>query len=76
MTTSFGLIVTWDGKRSARIEIPLEYWNATCGLCGVFDGNPDNDFQAPDGELVRVTLLYHVENQIIFSISSSLNISH
>ena len=54
LSTSFGLIITWDGKRSARIEIPFEYWNATCGLCGVFDGEPDNDFRTPDGGLVSL----------------------
>ncbi len=54
LRTDFGLVVSWNGKRNARIEISLDYWNATCGLCGVFDGEPDNDFTIPDGTLVRL----------------------
>ena len=42
----------WNGKRNAQVEIPYQYWNRTCGLCGNFDGDYMNDFVTPDGSLV------------------------
>ncbi|XP_061920411.1 zonadhesin, like [Entelurus aequoreus] len=50
--TSFGLRVRWDGKHHAQISVPSSYYDQMCGLCGDFDGNPDNDFTKPDGALV------------------------
>lgn len=28
------------------------YYDQMCGLCGDYDGNPNNDFTKPDGSLV------------------------
>ena len=28
------------------------YYDQMCGLCGDYDGKPDNDFTKPDGVLV------------------------
>lgn len=53
LETSFGLAVRYDGVHSAEIELSKElYWNMTCGLCGTLDGNAENDFTYPDGDLV------------------------
>ncbi|XP_045921251.1 zonadhesin, like [Micropterus dolomieu] len=52
LQTPFGLQVRWDGNHYARISVPSSYYNQTCGLCGDYDGNPDNDFTKPDGTLV------------------------
>uniref|UniRef100_A0A672PR82 Zonadhesin, like n=1 Tax=Sinocyclocheilus grahami TaxID=75366 RepID=A0A672PR82_SINGR len=47
LTTPFGLKVQWDGNHYAKISVPS---SATmCGLCGDYDGNPNNDFTKPDG---------------------------
>ena len=46
--------MTWDGKRSAQVQISVNYWNRTCGLCGNFDADDSNDFRTPQGELVSV----------------------
>eukprot|EP00057_Strongylocentrotus_purpuratus_P030111 XP_780739.3 PREDICTED: zonadhesin-like [Strongylocentrotus purpuratus] len=47
--TYFGVSIRYDGEDTAHIQVPFEYWNATCGLCGTFDDDRDNDFRLPDG---------------------------
>lgn len=45
-----GLQMLWDGYTSAYIDAPAAvYGNKTNGLCGNMDGEPENDFQTPDG---------------------------
>ncbi|XP_071944956.1 zonadhesin-like [Antedon mediterranea] len=52
--TDFNLVIRWDGSSTVEIQLPYEYWNTTCGLCGDFDSNKGNDldFQR-DGSPVR-----------------------
>ncbi|XP_032400298.1 zonadhesin, like [Etheostoma spectabile] len=52
LQTPFGLRVRWDGNHYAQISVSSSYYNQTCGLCGDYDGNPNNDFTKPDGTLV------------------------
>ncbi|XP_041471228.1 zonadhesin-like [Lytechinus variegatus] len=47
--TEFGLRVTYDGSHFAKVYLSPSFYGKTCGLCGNFDGNPDNDFTLPDG---------------------------
>ncbi|XP_067299058.1 zonadhesin, like isoform X1 [Pseudorasbora parva] len=49
LTTPFGLEVKWDGNHYAKISVPSSYYDQMCGLCGDYDGNPNNDFTKPDG---------------------------
>ncbi|XP_062311020.1 IgGFc-binding protein-like, partial [Osmerus eperlanus] len=51
MQTTFGLTVRWDGNHYAHISVPSSYFDQMCGLCGDYDGNPNNDFTKPDGSL-------------------------
>ena len=44
VTTEFGLEVKWNGKTKVQILLPANYKENTCGICGNFDGDPDNDF--------------------------------
>ncbi|XP_044040733.1 zonadhesin, like isoform X2 [Siniperca chuatsi] len=53
LQTPFGLQVRWDGNHYAQISVPSSYYDQMCGLCGDYDGNPDNDFTKPDGTLVE-----------------------
>ncbi|XP_053089075.1 zonadhesin, like isoform X2 [Pangasianodon hypophthalmus] len=51
LTTPFGLEVRWDGNHYAKITVPSTYYDQMCGLCGDYNGNPNNDFTKPDGSL-------------------------
>ena len=52
LTTSFHLEIRWDGWTGLTVRVPGMYWNRTCGLCGSFDGDKENDYRLPDGSLV------------------------
>uniref|UniRef100_A0A4W3GVP4 Tectorin alpha n=1 Tax=Callorhinchus milii TaxID=7868 RepID=A0A4W3GVP4_CALMI len=47
--TDFGLLVTFDGQHYASISLPSSYLNNTCGLCGNFNNDPQDDTFLPDG---------------------------
>ncbi|XP_060721114.1 alpha-tectorin-like isoform X2 [Tachysurus vachellii] len=51
ISTAFGLVVTYDAYSYATINVPYDYQNATCGLCGNFNYQPD-DFRTPSGEIL------------------------
>ncbi|XP_058252073.1 zonadhesin, like isoform X1 [Hemibagrus wyckioides] len=51
LSTTFGLEVRWDGNHYAKITVPSTYYDQMCGLCGDYNGNPNNDFTKPDGSL-------------------------
>ena len=55
LTSDFGLVVRWNGANNAQVDIPFTYWNKTCGLCGTFDDDPNNDFTTPDN--IHVSML-------------------
>ncbi|KAK2820376.1 hypothetical protein Q5P01_023335 [Channa striata] len=48
----FGLSVTYDGWSTVSISVPSNYSGKTCGLCGNFNGNPNDDFLTPSGIMV------------------------
>lgn len=45
------ITVRWDGHNGVYIHLPSKMRNATCGLCGNFNGIPDDDFQTRDGTI-------------------------
>ncbi|XP_033125127.1 alpha-tectorin-like, partial [Anneissia japonica] len=52
--TSFGLVIRWDGVSVGEIQLPHDYWNTTCGLCGDFNSDGENDLDVKrDGSLAR-----------------------
>ncbi|XP_054464026.1 mucin-5AC-like [Anoplopoma fimbria] len=48
--TKLGIKVMWNLDDSLNIEIDKKYQNQTCGLCGNFDGTP-NDFMKDGAQL-------------------------
>ncbi|XP_071950627.1 IgGFc-binding protein-like [Antedon mediterranea] len=53
LRTDFGLNVYFNGLSTVYVRVRSDYWfNNTAGLCGTWDGNPDNDFSNPDGQLL------------------------
>ncbi|KAK3508570.1 hypothetical protein QTP70_032905 [Hemibagrus guttatus] len=51
ITTDFGLSVSYDGSWEVIITVPGNYSGATCGLCGNFNGDSNDDFRLQSGML-------------------------
>nr|XP_016853067.1 PREDICTED: IgGFc-binding protein [Anolis carolinensis] len=51
VSTVFGLRVRFDGDHQVEVTLPSIYRGKVCGLCGNYNGNPDDDFLNPRGEL-------------------------
>ncbi|XP_034612356.1 IgGFc-binding protein-like isoform X5 [Trachemys scripta elegans] len=47
--TIFGLTLSYDLVYQARVTIPGSYEGQTCGLCGNYDGQQDEEFLLPSG---------------------------
>ncbi|XP_061586274.1 alpha-tectorin-like [Cololabis saira] len=58
VSTDFGLMVSYDTNHYVRISLPYTYQNATCGLCGDFDDDPDDDFRTREGEVVSSDVVF------------------
>ncbi|XP_028403857.1 mucin-2-like isoform X2 [Dendronephthya gigantea] len=43
--------IRWDGHSGVYIRVPEAFRNTTCGLCGNFNGIPDDDMKTPDGKI-------------------------
>ncbi|XP_041932210.1 IgGFc-binding protein-like [Alosa sapidissima] len=53
ISTDFGLKVTYDLVYHVTVTVPGNYRDKTCGLCGNFNGNKNDEFQLPDGKLTK-----------------------
>lgn len=54
--TYFGVSMGYNGRSRVLIEVPTDYWNNTCGLCGTFDDIRLNDFWTREGSVVSRVL--------------------
>ncbi|XP_019127471.2 alpha-tectorin-like [Larimichthys crocea] len=52
VSADFGLSVTYDGWSTVSISVPSNYSGHTCGLCGNFNGNQNDEFHTPSGMTV------------------------
>ncbi|XP_031817456.1 IgGFc-binding protein-like [Sarcophilus harrisii] len=52
LQTDTGLLVRYDWQHYVSVTVPETYAGSLCGLGGDFDGDPENDFQGPGGELL------------------------
>ncbi|XP_028851976.1 zonadhesin, like [Denticeps clupeoides] len=48
----FGVTVRYDGNHYMDIKVTTDYKDRLCGLCGDYNGNGNDDFRVPSGELV------------------------
>uniref|UniRef100_A0A8C5R268 VWFD domain-containing protein n=1 Tax=Leptobrachium leishanense TaxID=445787 RepID=A0A8C5R268_9ANUR len=49
--TDFGLDVLYDAMSLVKVAVPGDYKGATCGLCGDFNDQDNDDFRLPGGQL-------------------------
>ncbi|XP_067094200.1 IgGFc-binding protein [Osmerus mordax] len=47
--TDFGLTVKYDWEHHLVVSLPASYAGKTCGLCGNFNENPNDDYSTPLG---------------------------
>ncbi|XP_035385370.1 IgGFc-binding protein-like, partial [Electrophorus electricus] len=50
ITTDFGLIISYDMIYHVTITVPSSYLGKTCGMCGYYNGNKNDEFLLPDGK--------------------------
>ena len=48
ITTDIGLTVRYDGVYNVYVTLKARYKGKTLGLCGNYNGNPNDDFVKPD----------------------------
>uniref|UniRef100_A0A8C4V4D9 VWFD domain-containing protein n=1 Tax=Falco tinnunculus TaxID=100819 RepID=A0A8C4V4D9_FALTI len=51
LETDFGLWVRYDGNHYAEVSVPSDYSGLLCGLCGNYNGNPNDDNIKPNGDI-------------------------
>lgn len=56
LTTDFGLTVTYDWDAYVTAKVPSSYANAVCGLCGNFNGDPEDDLALKNGSQANSAL--------------------
>ena len=49
--TELGVRVSWDGLYRVEVTVSTSWRGRLCGLCGNYNGDPDDDFMTPDGSL-------------------------
>lgn len=49
LQTDFGLQVTYDEDWAVMVAVPSSYFGATCGLCGNFNEDAEDEMKLADG---------------------------
>ncbi|XP_040118080.1 zonadhesin [Oryx dammah] len=58
LTISIGVEVKFDGNGFLKIEIPKAYYGKTCGMCGNFNGEEEDELLMPNDELATDDIMY------------------
>ena len=48
-TAAIAFRVIWDGEDHIRVKVSKSLQNKLCGLCGTYNGNPNDDMRKRDG---------------------------
>ena len=51
-----GVVIMWIPKQFVEVNVPAEYENRMCGLCGQYNGNASDDLEAADGLISQSSL--------------------
>lgn len=79
--SELGVQVNWDGFQAVEIQLTKSFQNQTCGLCGDYNQNPDDDWRlGPEcdvtGEIVSILNMIAWENLIVFGVLCQLRHKH
>ena len=50
--TVSGVKISWDGLYRVEVTVSSAWEGRLCGLCGNYNGDPDDDFMTPDGTVI------------------------
>ncbi|KAM8804852.1 IgGFc-binding protein [Eudromia elegans] len=50
LETDFNLRVSYDADHSVEVKVPTSYFNLTCGMCGNFNSDGQDDYLMPNGQ--------------------------
>nr|XP_020507780.1 mucin-5AC-like [Labrus bergylta] len=56
VTIKPGITIMWDQKTSLSVKLHPKFQGRVCGLCGNYDGNSQDDFTTPSGDIVADVL--------------------
>uniref|UniRef100_A0A8C0UZN4 VWFD domain-containing protein n=1 Tax=Cyanistes caeruleus TaxID=156563 RepID=A0A8C0UZN4_CYACU len=79
LETDFGLWVRYDGNHYAEVSVPSNYSGLLCGLCGNYNGDPNDDNIKPNGDIASGSTdlgeswLVPENNTIVFFLSFSIS---
>ena len=71
MKTGHGIDVYWSGNSQVRVTVSPRLKGSLCGLCGNYDGEPENDWtmgpQVCDGDIQgeQVSAIIRITHQIV-----------
>ncbi|XP_006822490.1 mucin-2-like [Saccoglossus kowalevskii] len=58
VTLANGIKVVWDGKNRVYITVTPDHFNKTCGLCGTFNDNQNDDFLTMQGDIETSSIAF------------------
>nr|XP_059889150.1 zonadhesin [Delphinus delphis] len=58
LTINIGVQVKFDGNGFLEVEIPKAYYEKTCGMCGNFNGEEEDELLMPNDELALDDVMY------------------
>lgn len=58
LSGGLGVVVKLDRSSSISISVDHEFWGRTQGLCGLYNGRPEDDFVEPEGGLAMLAATF------------------
>ncbi|XP_069932953.1 SCO-spondin [Oryctolagus cuniculus] len=58
LSGGLGVVVRLDRSSAVSISVDHELWGLTQGLCGLYNGRPEDDFVEPGGELAMLAATF------------------